>query len=373
MPQAIFDDPQGTLAMLRGSVATLASRLPGPASVRAKRAAGRDRDAALWQAMAEAGWTGILLPEEIGGAGLTLAEQAVVSEGLGRALISEPIAISAVLSSGLLARSAPSTERKRLAGGLVEGSLVLAPAWMDAPGRAAAARAAPGGGFTMSGTKRHVDFAVSATDFLVIADMPEGAGLFSVPAGVPGVLVETAAGVDGAAIGTVRFDHCALSAEALLATAPSRHDLLDEPVGLARVALAAELAGIASRAVEMTVEYTKGRVQFGKPIASFQVIQHRLVDMWIDAEFACAAVVNAVETLARGNERAGKLAALAAKARAGDAAVSVCRRAVHLHGAMGFTDESDIGLYLKRAISLNAVLGQPEDLRLEFVNLERAA
>jgi hypothetical protein len=114
-------------------------------------------------------------------------------------------------------------------------------------------------------------------------------------------------------------------------------------------------------------------VQFGKPIASFQVVQHRLVDMWSDAEFACAAVVNAVETLALGDARAGRLAVLAAKARAGDAAVSICRRAVHLDGAMGFTDECDIGLYLKRAISLNATLGQPEDLRLEFVNLERAA
>ena len=71
--------------------------------------------------------------------------------------------------------------------------------------------------------------------------------------------------------------------------------------------------------------------------------------------------------------RAARMAVLAAKARAGDAAVSICRRAVHLHGAMGFTDECDIGLYLKRAISLNATLGQPEDLRLEFVNLERAA
>jgi alkylation response protein AidB-like acyl-CoA dehydrogenase len=114
-------------------------------------------------------------------------------------------------------------------------------------------------------------------------------------------------------------------------------------------------------------------VQFGKPIASFQVIQHRLVDMWSDVAFACAAVVNAAEALEAGDSKAGCLAVLAAKARAGDAAISVCRRAVHLHGAMGFTDECDIGLYLKRAVSLNATLGQPESLRLEFVKLERAA
>ena len=159
----------------------------------------------------------------------------------------------------------------------------------------------------------------------------------------------------------------------MLAKASSEAGLLDAAVSNARVALAAELAGIASRAVEITIDYTRARVQFGKPIAGFQVVQHRLVDMWSDAEFACAAVVNAVETVAAGDARAARMAVLAAKARAGDAAVSICRRAVHLHGAMGFTDECDIGLYLKRAISLNATLGQPEDLRLEFVNLERAA
>lgn len=373
MPHTVLDDPEGTLAMLRDSVAALAARFPGPVSVRAKRAAGRDSDATLWRAMAEAGWTGILLPEEIGGAGLTLAEQVAVSEALGRALISEPVAVSAVLTSRLLAEAPPSTERDRLGAGLVDGNLLLAPAWIDAPGRATAARSAPGGGFILSGTKRHVDLALSATDFLVVADMADGAGLFCVPASAPGVSVETAAGVDGAAIGAVRFDQCALAENALVATAPSRDDLLDGPIRYARVALAAELAGLAARAVEITIDFTKGRVQFGKPIASFQAVQHRLVDMWADAEFACAAVANAVETIALGDPRAGQMAALAAKARGGDAAVSICRRAVHLHGAMGFTDECDIGLYLKRAISLNATLGQPEHLRLEFVNLERAA
>jgi alkylation response protein AidB-like acyl-CoA dehydrogenase len=112
-------------------------------------------------------------------------------------------------------------------------------------------------------------------------------------------------------------------------------------------------------------------VQFGKPIASFQAIQHRLVDMWTDSEFACASVVNAVETLETDDDRAAQLAVLAAKARAGDAAFSICRRAVHLFGAMGFTDECDIGLYLKRAINLNATLGQPDELRLQFVEQER--
>ena len=373
MPQSIFDDAEGMLAMLRDSVSTLASRQPGPASVRRKRAAGADTDIALWKAMAEAGWTGILVPEALGGTGLSLTEQAVVSEALGRALISEPLAIGAVFASTLLARAPASAERDRLVAGLVDGNLVLAPAWMDVAGHAVSARAAPDGGYLLAGGKRHVDLALSATDLLVVAAMDDGVGLFSVPSGSAGLSVETATGVDGAAIGKIRFDQCRLPGAALIAQAPTEAELLDEAVCNARVALAAELAGIASRAVEITIDYTRARVQFGKPIASFQAIQHRLVEMWSDAEFACAAVVNAVETLRDDDARAGRLAVLAAKARAGDSAVSICRRAVHLHGAMGFTDECDIGLYLKRAISLNATLGQPEDLRLEFVNLECAA
>jgi alkylation response protein AidB-like acyl-CoA dehydrogenase len=125
--------------------------------------------------------------------------------------------------------------------------------------------------------------------------------------------------------------------------------------------------------MEMAVAYTKQRVQFGKPIASFQAIQHRLVDMWGDAEFACAAVVNAVERTLGAGGTAGRLAVLAAKARAGDAAVTISRRAIHLYGAMGFTDECDIGLYMKRAVNLNATLGQPEALRMQFLALERTA
>jgi len=179
--------------------------------------------------------------------------------------------------------------------------------------------------------------------------------------------------VDGASIGTITFNDCHVETDRLLNRAGSADALLAKALKQTRLALAAELAGIASAALEQTVAYTRARVQFGKPIASFQSIQHRLVEMWIDAELACAAVARAVEKQAMDDVHEAHLAVLAAKARAGEAAVSICRRAVHLHGAMGFTDECDIGLYLKRAINLNATLGQPEQLRLQFVELERAA
>jgi alkylation response protein AidB-like acyl-CoA dehydrogenase len=205
----------------------------------------------------------------------------------------------------------------------------------------------------------------------VTAVCDDGCILLSIAADAAGLTISERPGVDGAAIATLSFSACHVPADRLLARAAQCAELLDRPVLHARLALAAELAGLASRALELAISYTKERVQFGKPIASFQAIQHRLVDMWTDAEFACAAVVNAVETLEAGDDRATLLAVLAAKARAGDAAFSICRRAVHLFGAMGFTDECDIGLYLKRAINLNATLGQPDELRLQFVEQER--
>jgi alkylation response protein AidB-like acyl-CoA dehydrogenase len=324
--------------------------------------------------MAEAGWIGLSLPDQIGGAGLGMREQAILSEALGRALVAEPVVMASAFSSVLLADAPESKERTRLAGGLSSAHVVAIPAWKDPakPSRANLVSARPkGDGFVLEGEKHFVEAARAATDFLVTAAVEDGCMLASVAADAAGLTITERPGIDGSAIATLSFSGCYVPAERVLARAAHAGDLLDRPVLHARLALAAELAGIASKALELAMSYTKERVQFGKPIASFQAIQHRLVDMWTDAEFACASVVNAVDTLDSGDDRATLLAVLAAKARAGDAAFSICRRAVHLFGAMGFTDECDIGLYLKRAINLNATLGQPDELRLQFVEQER--
>lgn len=376
MPHALFDDADGTLAMLRDSVEALAARSPGARSLRAKRARHADSDGELWSAMAEAGWIGLLLPEDLGGSGLGLAEQAVLSEALGRNLISEPVAAGAVFASILLREAPPSAERDRLAQGLADGSLRVTPAWRTpsahSSGNPLEARE-EASGVTLDGELRFVDAAASASDYLVVASTTTGALLVSVPRGAEGLVLDERESVDGATIATLRFERLQVGSKAVLARADSIDALTASAVTHARIALAAELAGIASKAVEMTITYTKERVQFGKPIASFQAVQHRLVDMWSDAEFACASVVNAVTMQTDGVGAEARLSVLAAKSRAGDAATANCRRAVHLHGAMGFTDEHDIGLYLKRAIALSTTLGQPEALRLEFVELERAA
>ncbi|MCO6188483.1 acyl-CoA dehydrogenase family protein [Rhizobium sp. L1K21] len=369
----ILDDPDGTLEMLRDSVVGFSARHAGPDVFRARRDNGGDLDREVWSAMAEAGWLGLLLPEDKGGAGLGIAEQAVLSEALGRALLTEPLAQLSIFSSVLLSHCSGG-ECARLAEGLIAGTALVSPAWQGRDGAAAPVSARKvGEEFSLSGEMRHVSAPTSATDFIVLAEADGKQMLVSLPVSAEGLRIETAPTLDGTRLGRLSLADVKVKEDALLAIGSEVDVAMDAAVTTTRLALAAEMAGIATAAIERTVAYAKERVQFGKAIGSFQVVQHRLVDMWGEAEFASAAVVNAVETLSEGQNNASRLAILAAKARAGEAAVNITRRAIHLHGAMGFTDACDIGLFMKRAVALNATLGQPEELRLQFVALEGVA
>jgi alkylation response protein AidB-like acyl-CoA dehydrogenase len=372
MPQLVMDDEDGELAMLRDSVAAFAENNPGPKTVRALRGSGRDMDRAQWAEMAEAGWLGLMLPEELGGAGLGIRHQAIISEALGRALIPSPMTNASVLASLILASAPDSAERTRLAQGLLSGSAIVVPA-IDANGRTVhLAGRREGNMLRLDGHIEFVEAAHSATDFVVLAEIGGNLQALSVPANAPGLRRADKEGVEGTPLSILAFEGCRVAPERCLMESADEKTVA-KAIDLARVAASAELSGIAAQAFDMAREYTINRVQFGKPIASFQVIQHRLVDLWTEAEMAASAVVNAIEFLEGDDEKAARLAVLAAKARASDAASLVARRAIHLYGAMGFTDESDIGLYLKRAINLGGMLGQAEALRRQFVTEERAA
>jgi hypothetical protein len=373
MPRIMLDDPDQTLEMLRDSVATLARRTDGADVLRRRRAAGDEMDAGLWAEMAEAGWLGILLPEQMGGSALGMAELAVLAEAFGRALITEPFAALAVLPGALLSRIGGQVAGQ-VASGIADGSRIVPVLWQDLRGEPAPLSLTPDGdAWRMSGVVDYVSGARSATDYLAVCERGGERLLVLLPAGSEGFSLSFRPGLDGAMIGRVNARDVWVGGGQVLARGEVVDTALSGAIETARFALAAELAGVGASALEKTVAYTSERVQFGRPIASFQVIQHRLVDMWGEAEFACSAVANAAEMADEETAENVGRAVLAAKARAGDSAVSITRRAIHLHGAMGFTDECDIGLYNKRAISLNAMLGQSEELRLDFLARETAA
>jgi alkylation response protein AidB-like acyl-CoA dehydrogenase len=146
--------------------------------------------------------------------------------------------------------------------------------------------------------------------------------------------------------------------------------VLSRALDYATVCASAELGGVMGRALEMSLDYLRTRVQFGKPIGSFQSLQHRAVDLHIQRELASAVLEDALSTIDR-NGAPGRRAVLAsrAKARCTDAALKITREAIQLHGAIGFTDEYDAGLFLKRALVLAAWLGSASDHRRRYARL----
>ncbi|WP_210254788.1 acyl-CoA dehydrogenase family protein [Methylocapsa sp. S129] len=368
MPQVALRDEDGALAILRDSVAAFARQNPGPARLRLLRGKG-GMNQAVWRKIAEAGWIGLLVSEEAGGPGLSVREQVVVSESLGGELAPEPYAMLSVFAPAVLSACPASPRRELLLTGAISGERLVSVAWQDRRGgREMTAKEDASGEWILDGEKAFVEAAGDATDLLVVASHGAQTCLFAVDPSSPGVTITQRAGVDGGALSNIAFHDVRIGQDRKLAVAPSAGALLDQALARTRLAIAAELAGLANKALEITVEYTRQRVQFGKPIASFQVIQHRLVDMWMQAELASAAVRNAAELCVGNSEAAAaSTAILAAKARASDAASMICRNAIHLHGAMGYTDECDIGLYLKRAINLGALLGNADAMRRLFI------
>jgi alkylation response protein AidB-like acyl-CoA dehydrogenase len=283
--------------------------------------------------MAALGWPGMLLP----GAGFDLVDAALLLEEMGRVLLPSPFLASAVIAAPLLlavdehARWLPA-----LARGEAIATLALAePGWQDEWGALTTALRPDG---TLAGTKRFVPFAPDADLVLVVA---EGPALGVVEGGVPGTRQPT---LSGAPVYEVRLDGVrAVGVGASEAVA--RH--LERARGRAAVATLAYLVGAAERALEMTVEHAKTRVQFGRPIGGFQAVAHRCADMRTDVDALRWLVYQAAWAMDDGRDWV--LAVSAAKAYGNDALRRVFMHAHQVHGAIGFSTECDLQLFTRRA------------------------
>ncbi len=364
-----------TQVMLRDSVEAFHERQPAPARVRRLRDAAIPFDRGIWRDMAEAGWHGVLVPEALGGHGLGPAEAVLIATELGRGLAPEPFVASGVLVvQALVPLAAGSAAVRKLLQDVVSGEILAALAWQEEAGeqdlkttRLQAHK--HGDHWQLQGAvKRFVPLADAADGFVVYACDVGVPVLFWVPAGAQGPQVQSTRTVDGLDFGAVSFDGLTLPAGALLARGPAVREAVAQAIELARLASAFELVGVIERALATTVAYTSQRVQFGKPIASFQALQHRMVDMWMQGQLARAACENALQDWTRPADDSTCMQSIrAARARAGSAALLVCKAAIHLHGGMGIADETDIGLCLKRALALSAWLGNPLWQRGQFL------
>jgi acyl-CoA dehydrogenase len=314
---------------------------------------------ALWKEMAGLGWLGIPFPERYGGAGMGLAELAVVLEALGRTLAPEPFLSSVLLAGQALLAGGRDAQRDRWLPPLVAGDALLALGFQEPHSRYDLRRVATraeraGTGWRVSGEKIQVIDGGSADAFLISARTAGGerdaAGitLFLVPRGAPGLDITRQHRVDSRGAALLRLAGVTLSAADVVGAPGAGGDLLESAVDRACVGLAAEMLGSMSEAFARTLAYLKQRVQFGVPIGSFQALKHRAAHCFIEIELCRSALMAAARAVDAGAADAPKLVSLA-KARCSDTGVLVANEAVQMHGGIGMTDEHDIGFYLKRA------------------------
>ncbi|GAB7028905.1 acyl-CoA dehydrogenase family protein [Streptomyces sp. NPDC021749] len=322
----------------------------------------RHEGATAWRPLTEQiGVAGLAVPEEYGGAGCGAREVHVVMEELGRALSPVPYLGSAVLAVQALLASGDEAACARLLPGLAEGRAVGSLAWAELGSWDPAsirAEAAPGpdGTWLITGAKEHVLDGARADVLLVAARTGAGISLFDVAVDSPEVRREAVVTMDQTrALARVALD----AAEGRLIGADGEGGgILGHVLNLACTALAAEQVGAADRAVELTVAYAKERIQFGRPIGSFQAVKHRLADAYVLVESARSAALGAAFAAAENSPELIRCAAVA-KSACSEAFSTVAGEMIQLHGGIGITWEHDAHRFLKRAHGAAQLFGPP--------------
>jgi len=320
-----------------------------------------------WQQMAGLGWMGLILPEEHGGAGLDFVDLIVVLEEMGRVVLPGPFFSTVVLGGVALLEGGSAAQKKELLPKLAAGKLRVTLAQLepsarwDAEGIALEARPA-GGGYKLSGTKLFVPDAHTADLLIVAGRAPgstgaEGVSLFLVDAKAPGVSTTLLKTMDQTRkLCEVALRDVSVPAERVLGPAGQGWKLLERVTDRGKVGLCAEMCGGAQKVLEMSVDYAKVREQFGRPIGSFQAIQHKCANMLVEVESSKSATYYAAWAVANDVPEA-PLAAAMAKAYCSDAYRHTSGEGIQIHGGIGFTWEHDMHIYFKRAKSSEVTFG----------------
>lgn len=357
-------------ALLRDSVGRFLSDRYSFEARRQILSSGPGWSPSIWRAFAEElGILGAIFPEAVGGLGGDALDTMVLMEALGRALVLEPFLETVVLGGGLLKRC-PAPLAVETIRGIVEGRVRIAFAYSEPQARyrwddiLTLARR-DGAGHVVDGRKSVVFGAPAATHLIVSVRTSgsrherEGVALMLVDPRAPGVSLRSYRTLDGRLAADIDFRHAHVPSEAVLATSDIAPGIIEAALDEATAAVCAEAAGILDRLVSDTVAYTKERRQFGAPIASFQVLQHRMVNMFVKAQQAAAMSHMAAFSLAEAAADSPRSVA-AAKAYVGEACREIGQSALQLHGAMGITDELAVSHYFKRAIAIETQFGSAD-------------
>ena len=365
-------DNDDVLRLLRDAASAFA-RKGGLARSRALRDTKPGFDREVWSQMAEQGWLGLLISEEFGGQGLGFSEMAVVAEELARTVSPEPVTASAVYASVILAGSNNDELKKNLLSRMATGETIIGVAGPDRINDAGSIGVTSKGG-ALNGATGNIYPVLGADGFIIAALDGSETALYYVDAKATGLSVSTKLRADGTTGGTLTLKDVKVTGADLVAKGEGAVAALRRGSDAAVIMTCAELFGTMNEALDLTLEYMRTRVQFGKAIGSYQALQHRAVDLWLQKELAMGALADAVRVLddPKSTPDQISMAASRAKSRCGDAAHTLGRETIKLHGAIGFTDEYDVGLFLRRAMALNAWLGNPSEHRRRFSSLLRS-
>ncbi|WP_106638774.1 acyl-CoA dehydrogenase family protein [Allosphingosinicella vermicomposti] len=308
---------------------------------------------ALWRQFGEMGFTGILVDEADGGLGLGHVEAGIVLEEIGCNLTPSPFLITAVAAVEALKGTA---QREKWLPGILKGETVAALAIDEGakhrPEAIAVEAKRSGNGYSLSGAKQFVVQGASADFILVAARTEEGLGLFAVEKDAKGLEVEGVRMADSSIGARMTFANVEVDVDALI----GGEEVLRRVLRAGRVGAAAEMVGVASGAIGMTVDYLKQRKQFGRLIGEFQALQFRAAHLYSELEIARATTLKTQQLLDEGSAEAEAMVHVA-KAKAGQVSTLAVQEGVQMHGGIGMTDEYDIGLYMKRDRVLNELFG----------------
>jgi alkylation response protein AidB-like acyl-CoA dehydrogenase len=319
-------------------------------------------DEAVWKQMGEQlGLQGLVIPEEFGGSGFGFIELVVVLEEMGRALLCAPYFSSVVLAGQTLIHSGDDAAKAELLPGIASGETIAALAFTEPSGKwdeagITATATKSGDGWTIDGTKMFVLDGHTASLLIVAARTDAGVSLFTVAGSAPGV-TRTALSTMDQTRKQAKIEFSGTPAT-LLGTDGEGWAVLSQVLDLAAVALAAEQVGGAQFVLDMAVQYAKDRVQFGRPIGSFQAIKHKCADMLLEVESAKSAAYYAGWCASELNDELPSVASLA-KAYCSEAYFHAAAENIQIHGGIGFTWEHPAHLYFKRAKSSELLFGDP--------------
>ena len=322
-----------------------------------------------WKQFAELGWLGMPFAEEDGGYGGGPVDAMLFMEAFGKSLVLEPYWASVVFAGAFLRQDDNAERRKELITALARGELKLAVAFAEPNSRYSLSRVETeakesGDGYAISGHKSVVVGAPSADKLIVVARTGGGVGdedgisLFLVDANAAGVNRQDYFTVDAGRASEIQFEGAEVSADDCIGGIGTGFAILQRAAAWGILGLGAEAAGAMDSSYKQTVEYTRERKQFGVPISSFQVLQHRMVDMFIETEQTKSLVLMLALNLQQDEDVEKSAAAL--KAQVGKGGRYVGQQSIQLHGGMGMTDELAIGHYFKRLTVINQTLGDRE-------------